>query len=129
MAVIALTTDPALGPPSVVTSNTEFHKEGTAVLIQQSDIEQLKADSEDCNSGYDLRVGDAFRDHRNDDGAQILGQNEKITLRPGNAVIIRTQESVEFPEHRFGEIFPKVGLLQKGIANTPSKVDPGLHGL
>lgn len=126
MAVIALTTDQTVGR-SVVTSSSEFDKEGAAVLIQYGDIEQLKADSKDCNDGYDLRVGGAFRDHRNE-YAQVLGQKDTIPLLPGNAVIIQTEESVEFPEHRFGQIFPKISLLQKGIANTPSKVDPGFRG-
>ncbi|HEY3909634.1 MAG TPA: hypothetical protein VGM07_07065 [Stellaceae bacterium] len=127
MSLIALTTDPGSDSLSVVTSSSEFRKDGTAVLIQHGDTEQLKIDSEECNDGYDLRVGAAYRDHRNDD-AQVLSQNDTIILLPGNAVIIQTQEWVEFPELRFGQIFPKVGLLQRGVTNTPSKVDPGFHG-
>lgn len=126
MAVIALTAGQIVGR-SVVTSSSEFDKQGTAILIQYGDIEQLEADTEDCNDGYDLRVGSAYRDHRND-YAEVLGQKDKIPLLPGNAVIIQTEESVEFPEHRFGQIFPKVSLLQTGVANTPSKVDPGFRG-
>ncbi|MGH7075265.1 MAG: dCTP deaminase domain-containing protein [Stellaceae bacterium] len=49
-------------------------------------------------------------------------------LLPGNAVIIRTEEEVEFPTTLFGEILPRVKLLQLGIANIPSKVDPGYSG-
>ena len=127
MALIALTTDPGLGPQSVVTSNRDFKAGGTAILIRDGDPEQLKADATECNSGYDLCVGRVFRDHRNEYG-QELGEEDKIALLPGNAVIIQTQEWIEFPERRFGQIFPKVSLLQKGIANTPSKVDPGFRG-
>jgi dCTP deaminase len=127
MALVALTTDPSLGSPSVVTSSRNFVKDGIAILIQDGDIEQLRADSKDCNDGYDLRVGGAFRDHRNEYG-QELDESGRIPLLPGNAVIIQTEEWVEFPDRRFGQIFPKVSLLQRGIANTPSKVDPGFRG-
>jgi deoxycytidine triphosphate deaminase len=127
MPVIALTTDPNSALRSVVTSSREFNKQGTAILIQDGDIEQLNVDSKECNAGYDLRVGKIFRDHRNEYG-QELGEKDKICLLPGNAVIIQTEEWVEFPECRFGQIFPKVRLLQRGISNTPSKVDPGFRG-
>jgi deoxycytidine triphosphate deaminase len=127
MSLIALAIDPALGPPSVVTSSSDFSSEGAAVLIQNADPEQLEAESKDCNAGYDLRVGGIFRDHRNTYG-QVLADSEAIQLLPGTAVIVQTEESVEFPKHRFGQIFPKVTLLTKGIANTTSKVDPGFQG-
>ena len=72
-------------------------------------------------------MGGIFRDHRNTYG-QVLADSEAIQLLPGTAVIVQTEESVEFPKHRFGQIFPKVTLLTKGIANTTSKVDPGFQG-
>ena len=125
MTVIALT---AVGPePTVVTSNDAFDREGGAILIQNHDAEQLGVDAKDCNASYDLRVGQIYRDHRNREGQQ-LGLNDPIMLLPGNAVIIETEELVKFPKTRFGQILPKVSLLQKGIANTPSKVDPGYEG-
>jgi dCTP deaminase len=127
MALIALTTDPRHGAPSVVTSRQEFKPAGTAVLIQEGDNGQLRADAVGCNSGYDLRVGAIYRDHRNSYGRE-LGREGKIILVPGNAVIIQTEEWIEFPERYFGEIFPKVTMLQQGIANIPSKVDPGFRG-
>ena len=125
MTVIALT---ALGPaPSVVTSKNDFSREGTAILIQNGDPGQLDAQTGDCNATYDLRVGQVFRDHRSQEG-QDLGASGSIPLLPGNAVIIETQEVVAFPKWRFGQILPKVSLLQEGIANTPSKIDPGYEG-
>jgi dCTP deaminase len=125
MTVIAFT---ALGPePSVVTSNDAFSREGSAILIQNGDVKQLGPSASDCNATYDLRVGQKFRDHRSQDG-QDLGLSGEIRLLPGNAVIIETEELVKFPKWRFGQILPKVSLLQKGIANTPSKVDPGYEG-
>jgi dCTP deaminase len=124
MTVIALTT---LGAqPSVVTSSDAFERDGDAILIQNGDPEQL-ADEKECNATYDLRVGQVYRDHRSGEG-QELGTSDEIHLLPGNAVIIETEEYVEFPKWRFGHILPRVSLLEKGISNTPSKVDPGYKG-
>ena len=125
MTVIVLT---ASSPdPSVVTSSEAFDREGTAILIRNADLAQLNDNKDDCNTSYDLRVGQIFRDHRRRYG-QELGQSDQIHLLPGNAVIIETEEWVEFPKWRCGQILPKVTLLQEGIANTPSKVDPGYRG-
>lgn len=127
MPLIALTSDNAEEPASVVTSGRDFQRTGTAILIQGGDPEQLMSTAADCNSGYDLRVGAVFRDHRVDYG-QELAESGTLVIRPGDGVIIQTEEWVEFPEHRFGEIFPKVSLLQKGVANIATKVDPGFRG-
>jgi len=129
MSLIALTTDPdpTVGSPSVLTSSAGFDPDGAAIRIQNADGEQLKSGSQHCNAGYDLRVGPLFRDHRNPRW-QTLGSNDKIYMLPGTAVIIQTEELVEFPKKCFGEIFPKVTLLDNGIANITSKVDPGFHG-
>ena len=125
MAVIALS---ASGDrPSVVTTNDAFDRDGTAILIQNCDLAQLASDTQECNASYDLRVGQIYRDHRNREGQQ-LGPHDPIILLPGNAVIIETEELVKFPKTRFGQILPKVSLLQRGIANTPSKIDPGYEG-
>lgn len=125
MSVIALN---ASGEePSVVTSNDDFDREGNAILILNSDPAQLAPSAHECNASYDLRVGQIYRDHRNREGQQ-LAPDDPIQLLPGNAVIIETEELVKFPKTRFGQILPKVSLLQKGIANTPSKVDPGYEG-
>jgi dCTP deaminase len=43
-------------------------------------------------------------------------------------VIIQTEEQVQFPLALFGQILPRVTLLARGIANTPSKIDPGYNG-
>jgi dCTP deaminase len=80
-----------------------------------------------CNASYDLRVGDKFKDHRNDT-VQALNEGEDIELLPVNAVIIQTEEEVRFPRRLFGQILPRVSLLALGIANTPSKIDPGYSG-
>jgi deoxycytidine triphosphate deaminase len=125
MSVIALTVSG--DEPSVVTSNDKYDRDGSAILIQNSDDKQLSANATECNASYDLRVGQIYRDHRNLEGQQ-LGLGGTIDILPGNAVIIETEELVKFPKYSFGQILPKVSLLQQGIANTPSKVDPGYEG-
>jgi dCTP deaminase len=43
-------------------------------------------------------------------------------------VIVQTEEELHFPRAMFGYVVPKVKLLQKGLSNTMSKVDPGYPG-
>ncbi len=129
MAVIPLILD---GETRTVVKNKEdFEKlcggrEGHTVLITDLDDTQF-ADSRDSNVTYDLRVGPKYRDHR---GTHVydLGEKGEILLRPGGAVIIQTEEQLCVPRTMFGQIVPKVTLLQKGISNTSSKVDPGYTG-
>ena len=98
---------------------------GTTILIQGMDPEQLTGKS--SNVSYDLRIGKEYRDHR-DPGKYNLPPNGHITLYPGSAVIIETEESVHLPRTLFALVVPKVGLLQHGLSNTMSKVDPGYQG-
>ena len=98
---------------------------GTTLLIHGMDMDQLTRRS--SNISYDLRIGKEYRDHR-DPGKYNLPEKGSITLHPGNAVIIETEESVHLPRTRFALIVPKVGLLQQGLSNTMSKVDPGYEG-
>lgn len=100
--------------------------EGNVIMIQGLDRAQLLS-KDDTNASYDLRVGVEYRDHR-DANKKDLAENSIIRLLPGAAVIIQTEEFVHFPKSAFGHIVPKVGLLQKGISNTSSKVDPGYNG-
>jgi dCTP deaminase len=127
MGLLALSTERNVTTPSVVTNSRDFSREKANILIQDGDSTQLTEISDECNSGYDLRVGRVFRDHRNEYG-QELGDDDEIPLLPGHAVIIQTAEWVHFSDQVFGTIFPKVSLVQKGIANIPTKVDPGFKG-
>jgi dCTP deaminase len=113
--------------PSVVLTPLEFSLDGRAVLIVNPDMQQFADMEADCNASYDLRVGDKFKDHRNAT-VQALNEGEYIELLPGNAVIIQTEEEVRFPRGLFGQMLPRVSLLERGIANTPSKIDPGYPG-
>jgi dCTP deaminase len=118
---------------NVVHSDQAFQEagglEGGTLLIKNLDPDQLSsiAASQDSNTSYDLRVGQEYRDHRNS-GKSELPEGGTIRLLPGAALIIETEESVHFPKSMFGHIVPKVSLLQKGVSNTCSKIDPGYSG-
>ena len=115
---------------TVVTRPEDFdHRRGLkedVIMIQYLETEQKDSQTE-TNVSYDLRVGREFRDHRDRDRKK-LDEGRKIRILPGRAVIIETEEFVRLPNSVFGQIVPKVSLLGLGIANTPSKVDPGYHG-
>lgn len=113
--------------PTVVRDPDEFDRKGDAILISHMDDDQLGEASDTSNVSYDLRVGCEYKDHR-DLGKFDLGDKEHIKLHPGVAVIIETEELVRLPRSRFACILPKVSLLQKGLSNTISKVDPGYNG-
>lgn len=113
------------GPNATVVDNyAQFSLGGPALLIRPIDTEQL-----DCNKApatYDLRVGEQYRDHSKDIVRAVTDTG--IYLAPGAAVVVLTREEVHLPEGFFGQIAPKVTLLEQGISNTPSKVDPGFSG-
>jgi deoxycytidine triphosphate deaminase len=99
--------------------------DGHAIWVQNLDPLQLLAAA--SNVSYDLRVGAEYKDHR-EVGRKNLPTGSEISLLPGAAVIIETEEKVRLPRSMFGYIVPKVSLLQKGLSNTISKVDPGYDG-
>ena len=116
---------------TIVESRKEYEDagglDGDVIFIQNLDRDQILDTNSSSNASYDLRVGDEYRDHR-ESGKTDLLDNSKICLQPGSAVIIETDESVQFPKSRFGHIVPKVSLLQDGLSNTSSKIDPGYEG-
>jgi deoxycytidine triphosphate deaminase len=115
---------------TVVETREEYEKagglEGNVIFIQNLDTAQIR-DTKSSNASYDLRVGNEYRDHR-DFGKTDLLNNDKISLQPGSTVIIETAESFQLPKSRFGHVVPKVSLLQDGLSNTSSKIDPGYEG-
>jgi deoxycytidine triphosphate deaminase len=128
MSVIPL----ALGQ-TVVTTKEEFDlsggRNGSALLIQNFDEGQLVAGSP--NLSYDLRIGAVYKDHR-DGGRRDLpddgSEDSFITLLPGGAVVIETEEDLHMPRGMLGYIVPRVKWLQEGVSNTLSKVDAGYNG-
>ena len=124
MSVIPLVHDGR--SPTVTTVRERFDIDGTRILFVDLDETQL-ADPKRSNATYDLRVGDTFWDHQ-DFAPRSLRQGERIRLPAGRAIIVRTMEWVGLPKAAFGAIFPRVKLLQEGLSNTSSKVDPGYQG-
>ncbi len=124
MSVIPLITE---GPArTVVQRQEDFHVEQPAALITNLDVAQLE-DLQNSNASYDLRIGKKYRDHR-EQGPREIPEKGVITLNPGSAFIIQTEEYVHLPRRMFGIIAPKVSLLQRGLSTTFSKVDPGYYG-
>lgn len=116
---------------SVVATRDDFRRDGEAILIEELDRAQFEAagppETIGSNVSYDFRVGAEYRDHR-ETGRIKLPEDGVITIAAKNAVVIETRERVHFPVSRFGVIVPKVGLLQQGLSNTTSKIDPGYNG-
>lgn len=117
--------------PTLVTNRARFSVDGYALLLLGVDETQL-VDGEknnQSNASYDLRIGPAYRDHREGSRAKREIQEDGVLkLRPGAAVIVQAEESVALPRTMYGSIAPKVGLLQAGLSNTFAKVDPGYDG-
>jgi dCTP deaminase len=130
MAAIPLIVE---GPAkTVVDTEPAFHeaggREGEVIFIRPLDRTQLyDPESQDSNTTYDLRVGPRYR-HPREEKETPLFHDMAIRISPGASVIIETEEYVELPRKMFGLIIPKVTLLQRGLSNTSSKVDPGYPG-
>ena len=126
MSIVPLLTN---NGQTVVSRREDFHAaggaSGDALLILDMDADQLTGES--SNVSYDLRIGSEYRDHRNT-GKHDLREGDNIVLYPGTAVIIQTEEWIHLPRKFFALVVPKVGLLQQGLSNTMSKVDPGYDG-
>jgi dCTP deaminase len=120
---------PLIPGKSVARTEEEFEsrgaRRGSTLLIRNSDGTQLLPDSP--NLSYDLRVGSVYKDHR-DGLRRELPDGGSITLLPGGAVVIGTEESLHMPAGLFGYIVPRVKWLQQGVSNTLSKIDSGYNG-
>jgi dCTP deaminase len=124
MSVIPLTIEGIAR--TVVQQQEDFDLEGDALLIVDMDVAQLN-EQRASNVSYDLRIGRKDRDHREQDPKEIP-EGGIMTLYPGSALIIQTEEYVHLPRRLFGIIAPKVKLLENGLSTTFSKVDPGYNG-
>lgn len=129
MSVIPLTIDTA--DRTVVDDAADFIISGRRIFIQDLDKARLKISHDNKNSNvcYDLRVGPRYRGYRAGRMTTLtLKKGQRLTIPPRSAVIIRTKERLRLPTTMYGIVTPKVTLLQKGISNTFSKVDPGYDG-
>lgn len=116
---------------TVVSTKDEFTRaggfDGPALLIENIDEKQLAPADKESHLSYDLRVGEEYKDHR-DNQKQGLPIGNKITLLPGVAVILLTEEGVCLPRAMFAYIVPRVRIQQKGLSNIVSKIDLGYCG-
>jgi dCTP deaminase len=124
VSVIPLT---IIGPDrSVVQKQAEFEVDGRRLLLTGLQEEQFSEEGA-SNVSYDLRVGSQYKDHR-EQLVKELPPKGVVTLRPGSAIIVQTEEFLHLPRCMYGSIAPKVSLLQQGLSTTYSKVDPGYNG-
>lgn len=122
MSVVPLV---ATGEGATVVTTREQGRGENTLLVLGMDLAQLADDS--SNASYDLRVGKEYREHQ-DNRTHFLGEDDDIKLGPGMATVIETEEYVQLPRGLFALVVPKVGLLQRGVSNTLSKIDPGYDG-
>jgi dCTP deaminase len=115
---------------TVVSTRTAFDASGgitgKVTLIQNLDNSQLQSNVTG-NATYDLRVGPEYRYLSQPQKGEI-GEEGEIILQRAASVLIETEESLHLPRTVFGVVLTKVSLTQKGVTNTPSKVDPGYSG-
>lgn len=116
---------------TICTDQSEYAPTKDLVLIQGMETKQLAEKhgvEHGSNISYDLRVGDVYFSHLTRERIHIAEPKNEIEIKSNSSVIIQTEESVSFPACRFGQILPKVKLLQEGLSNTTSKIDPGYNG-
>ena len=77
--------------------------------------------------GIDLTVGEHCN---NVTKAQTtsLSAGEKLEVRPGDFVIVETDEYLRVPDTHLGLVFPKVSLTLRRLFQSGGKVDPGFKG-
>jgi deoxycytidine triphosphate deaminase len=116
--------------PTVVDTEEAFAAgggtEGEAILIAPLDLRCLD-DTTNSNVSYDLAIGGSYRDHR-DNKPEPFPEKTGYSMPAGGAILVVTEEQVHVPRSMYGQIVPKVSLLQKGLSPTTAKVDPGYHG-
>jgi deoxycytidine triphosphate deaminase len=100
------------------------------VLVHNLDDKQFgKRDdgSYPTNASYDLRVGETYFYYKKPT-LRHLNDGDFVEIRPGAAAVIKVEEQVYLPSNIFGLILPRHSLLQQGLDNTATKLDPGYYG-
>lgn len=99
---------------------------GNIILIKGLDESQIEEPG-NANITYDLRVGPEYRYLSADQKGELF-DDDSINIPSGASILIQTEEHITLPKTVFGVVLTKVSLTQKGLTNTPSKVDPGYIG-
>ena len=79
--------------------------------------------------GYDLRVGHCYASSIDADRYK-LGEGDVVTIRPGDTVLITTEESVDMPQSLTLSAFvtSKVSKVSMGLSHISTNVDPDWRG-
>jgi len=78
--------------------------------------------------GIDLTVGKHCINVTKDQTMR-LDEGQEFEMRPGDFVIVDTDEYLRVPEHYFGLVFPKVSLTLRRLSQSAGKVNPGFKGV
>ena len=87
-------------------------------------------------AGYDLRVGRFYQikgsshlsvDHRHMPEVEEI-QSNRITLKPGDYLLIETLEKVNMPDNLVARILPRSTVFRCGCSLITAVVDPGYKG-
>jgi dCTP deaminase len=99
---------------------------GSIILIQDVEHDQL-IDIREANATYDLRIGPEYR-YLHSNIKSELHEDGHIILQKSQSVLIQTEETIYLPKKVFGIILTKVSMVQRGVSNDGSKIDPGYNG-
>ena len=79
--------------------------------------------------GYDLRVGGRYASSISAERYE-LGEGDVVTIRPGDTVLITTEESVDMPQSFTLSAFitSKVSKVSMGLSHISTNVDPDWRG-
>ena len=79
--------------------------------------------------GYDLRVGDTYASSIDAERYE-LREGDVVTIRPGDTVLITTEESVDMPQSSVLSAFitSKVSKVSMGLSHISTNVDPDWQG-
>lgn len=79
--------------------------------------------------GYDLRIGDVYSSKKSGKYYN-LKENQKLKIRKGDTIIIRTLERIEMPKNLniSGLISSKVSIVTQGISHISTTIDADWKG-
>jgi dCTP deaminase/dUTP pyrophosphatase len=111
-------------------------KDRILALVRDAKLIEGFAESSLGGAGYDLRVGRFHRpasethlgvsDRKMPKITELSG--DRITLKPGEYVLVETIEKVNMPANVAAKILPRSSLFRLGCSLETALVDPGYKG-
>lgn len=79
--------------------------------------------------GYDVRIGNRYVSAI-DARLYDMNENDQVTIKPGDTVLITTLEKVDMPDDRSISAFitSKVSIVAKGLSHISTNIDPDWKG-